>query len=114
MDRVPYHGPFRRRLRRPSREMSHQRWSSFHHLYRLFRGRSGLVGSLSASEVQDELCVDEKNWGNGELDREGTGVGTVDEHAESLPESCDGWRRNSEEPLKDAPCWAREVDAEEA
>ena len=88
IDREPYQGPFRRRLLRPSRETSHQRWpSSFHHRFRLFRGRSGLVGSLSASEVQDELCADEKNWGKGDPERDGIGVGTVEDEAESLPES---------------------------
>ena len=99
IDRIPYHGLFRRLLLLPLPATIHQRWpSSFHHLFRRFRGRSGLVGSLSASEVHDELCAEEKNWGKGDPERDGIGVGTVEEDVDSLPESCEGWRRNSDDP----------------
>lgn len=51
-----------RLFRRLSREESHQRWpSSFHQRLFLLRDKRGLVGSLSASDVHEELAAEAKN-----------------------------------------------------
>jgi hypothetical protein len=54
------------------------------------------LGSLSVSEVQDE-GADEKKWGSGEVEREGTGVDVNDERPE--PPGSGNKKFGPEEPV---------------
>jgi hypothetical protein len=63
----------------------HLRRSSLHHGLRGLLPSSGELGSLSVSEVHDEEGAEEKKWGRGELEREGTGVDVNEERAEPEP-----------------------------
>ena len=70
-----------------------RRCSSLHHGTRGLPPSRGELGSLSVSDVQVEEGAEEKNWGRGDVEREGTGVeGAVDD-TEDPPELPRGGRR---------------------
>jgi len=60
----------------------HLRRSSLHHGLRGRPPSNGELGSLSVSEVHDDDWAEEKKWGNGDVEREGTGVDVSDERPE--------------------------------
>lgn len=74
----------------------HLRRSSLHHGLRCLTPSRGELGSLSVSEVHDE-GAGEKKWGNGDDEREGTGVDVREERPE--PPGSGNKKSGPEEPV---------------
>lgn len=83
----------RLRIREPAPNIHHRRCSSLRHRLRGRPPSSGEKGSLSVSDVHVDEGAEEKKWGRGDTERDGTGVDVAVDDTEERPEDPSGGNR---------------------